>query len=180
MTISIVALFTEGVDWNGSVKLIIFCSKVALFTEGVDWNIFGVDIVWNKPDVALFTEGVDWNLIYILNLTLRNSRPLHRGCGLKYCKGISEAFSMLVALFTEGVDWNLSSLLIMTSIVVALFTEGVDWNLFLHFHNLGHFPRRPLHRGCGLKSNIKGINMWSLPVALFTEGVDWNKQSMIL
>ena len=33
-----VALFTEGVDWNIKIIIIIKAVFVALFTEGVDWN----------------------------------------------------------------------------------------------------------------------------------------------
>ena len=34
--------------------------------------------------VALFTEGVDWNLVFFLWWWWKISRPLHRGCGLKF------------------------------------------------------------------------------------------------
>ena len=60
--IEVVALFTEGVDWNNmSDSEKTNTLLVALFTEGVDWNLMNL---WNvlMNMVALFTEGVDWNL----------------------------------------------------------------------------------------------------------------------
>ena len=35
-----------------------------------------------------------------------NSRPLHRGCGLKLKNDMYTPTGVDVALFTEGVDWN--------------------------------------------------------------------------
>ena len=84
----------------------------------------------------------------------------------------------------------------LCKLYVTLFTEGVDWNKKQEKTVL-LMKRHPLHRGCGLKSNIsianlrasrspssqrvwieifKWANMLDKPiVTLFTEGVDWNR-----
>ena len=83
----------------------VYYNNVALFTEGVDWNTISILKNW-KDMVALFTEGVDWNWAWLLNVLLVVSRPLHRGCGLKFFSILSLFDTQIVALFTEGVDWN--------------------------------------------------------------------------
>ena len=173
----LVALFTEGVDWNLTVEIFrnlvkmspssqrvwieickrswffLSCFSVALFTEGVDWNSV-IICRRNNRRVALFTEGVDWNLSAYFLTVFFERRPLHRGCGLK---------SWFTAI------WNSVSL-------VALFTEGVDWNVVCVISCVIHQWRRPLHRGCGLKYYIIQYNTFRWNVALFTEGVDWNQK----
>ena len=79
-----------------------------------------------------------------------NSRPLHRGCGLKFTGSIDPLMSF------KGRPLH----------------RGCGLKLVLHNPDELDSNRRPLHRGCGLKS-FGGIEQADyLNVALFTEGVD--------
>ena len=129
----------------------------------------------------------------------RQSRPLHRGCGLKFFEepvlekwdkkspssqrvwieiSVMPFFRASWASPSSQRVWIeifLKSFVLLI-VYVALFTEGVDWN-FLVITCQIISKRRPLHRGCGLKSHQSYDYLIVLAVALFTEGVDWNKSS---
>ena len=102
-----VALYTEGVDWNRLAKSTRMPKKLSPSSQRVWIEIFFDD--FSFPD---------WF-----------SRPLHRGCGLKFGMIAQRAVLGKVALFTEGVDWNWHALACSSMLWhIALFTEGVDWN----------------------------------------------------
>ena len=149
--LSHVALFTEGVDWNWKSCYFFFFASGRPLHRGCGLKLFFFDFFWGGA-----------------------CRPLHRGCGLKSDWFVTTIFTVIVALFTEGVDWNFffffwwfffsrspSSQRVWieiigmssstSSLLVALFTEGVDWNKAKKRKEEEQIPRRPLHRGCGLK-----------------------------
>ena len=105
------------------------------------------------------------------------SRPLHRGCGLKFLgDGEYEAERLspssqrvwIEIVWAEHQIWQLCK--------VALFTEGVDWNTQCAINKLVRIKSPSSQRVWieiyfPLKSIIPPV------VALFTEGVDWNRRN---
>ena len=125
----LVALFTEGVDWNQEkdseftetkespssqrvwieIKYLTKdCSKifVALFTEGVDWNKH------KKPNFKSIKESPSSQRVWIeiryisKYLTKDCSSPSSQRVWIEILNPTTANISDEVALFTEGVDWN--------------------------------------------------------------------------
>ena len=183
---------------------------------------FWVTTTW-KLIVALFTEGVDWNFVVGVAIKVCFCRPLHRGCGLKSQPLDNSVFVISVALFTEGVDWNISAPLSIDWKEVSPSSQRVWIEIKFLPKKSAVTPRRPLHRGCGLKylypplsidwgsrplhrgcglksqplNNsvfvirspssqrvwieilLRSFTVKTINVALFTEGVDWNIASLL-
>ena len=191
----LVALFTEGVDWNKDCKCRYFgwygrplhrgCGLK--YTPQHEPNRHGrrplhrgcglkslpiASHCWCNSSPSSQRVWIEIFLEF-LTIVISPCRPLHRGCGLKCQKKSLNIAPHLVALFTEGVDWN-------TNFVIRKHRKC----------------GRPLHRGCGLKYffNLLFLMLLESPssqrvwieieiieanalfekVALFTEGVDWN------
>ena len=171
---NMVALFTEGVDWNIFVNAqfaiikrrplhrgcglkyickrpICYNQAVALFTEGVDWNSHYAWWLFLWVNVALFTEGVDWNFAGLLFLKNRTLSPSSQRVWIEIAKRPGTCKIYPVALFTEGVDWNTNA-----------------------NRNSSNSNMSPSSQRVWIEISITGSLFSHRLVALFTEGVDWN------
>ena len=172
-SIIIVALFTEGVDWNTSDIFLPQRLQCRPLHRGCGLKLKMSKRRSASSRVALFTEGVDWNRVSAILCHQQTCRPLHRGCGLKsVCRSYRRNSQSRPLHRGCGLKFIVLPPPFLAS-VVALFTEGVDWNNTIIFV-IDNCYCRPLHRGCGLKWERRQDCSWGEPVALFTEGVDWN------
>ena len=169
----LVALFTEGVDWNSLILIALFLTVRRPLHRGCGLKYIALvnkgESVRRRP----LHRGCGLKSFMPILSDSTQGRPLHRGCGLKFKPRIDKL----------KLDLSPSSQRVWIEIMsdaeqrlqayVALFTEGVDWNS----------PSSSMYIWwtTSPSSQRVWIEIWSYrysrqrrPVALFTEGVDWN------
>ena len=169
----IVALFTEGVDWNSLILCILLYQTCRPLHRGCGLKFFSTRHTFGairSPSsqrvwIEIYCYWLCWHAYYC--------RPLHRGCGLKSKPNVRLELSDIVALFTEGVDWNNTVFNISRQVASRPLHRGCGlksaflqmlsdfsvspssqrvWIEIQNFKKWGvFFACRPLHRGCGLK-----------------------------